>query len=86
MRALTHDVEGLSSQLARFDAGQAMCFDPHDQHWLLGVIESSFGALPPFNNIVRHMFACLEETSVAERSVMVAERSMRIKKHEAVSV
>ena len=41
-----------SSDLAKFDAGQAKCFLDRDRQKLWAVIEASFGTFEPFNKIV----------------------------------
>ena len=46
-----------SSDLAKFDAGQAKCFLDRDRQKLWAVIEASFGTFEPFNRIVRGIFA-----------------------------
>ena len=42
---------------ASFDAAKAKCFKAKDQQHLLGVIESGFGDLVPFNKVVRGLLA-----------------------------
>lgn len=43
----------LQTALSRFDAAKAQCFLPKDRHKLLGVIETAFGDLRPFNKLCR---------------------------------
>ena len=47
----------LINTLRKFDAREARCYEPTDQHILWAVIESSFGDLIPFNKLVRDIFA-----------------------------
>ena len=47
----------LINKLRKFDAREARCYEPTDQHVLWAVIESSFGDLIPFNKLVRDIFA-----------------------------
>ena len=42
---------------ASFDAAKAKCFKAKDRQHLLGVIESGFGDLVPFNKVVRGLLA-----------------------------
>ena len=42
--------------LNRFDAARAKCFLAADQEKLLAVIESGFGSLAPFNQLIRGVF------------------------------
>ncbi len=56
VRLLSGTDEGwLQQKLLKFDAGQALCFDPNDRERLWAVIEAAFGTFDPFNKIVRDM-------------------------------
>ena len=53
---LLGDADNLAQRLRDFDAADARCFDPNDQHKLMAVIEASFGTFSPFNKVVRDVF------------------------------
>eukprot|EP00746_Dinoflagellata_sp_MGD_P147978 gnl/MRDRNA2_/MRDRNA2_80263_c1_seq1.p1 gnl/MRDRNA2_/MRDRNA2_80263_c1~~gnl/MRDRNA2_/MRDRNA2_80263_c1_seq1.p1 ORF type:complete len:270 (-),score=38.57 gnl/MRDRNA2_/MRDRNA2_80263_c1_seq1:451-1185(-) len=46
----------------KFDAQQAQCFLAEDRDHLLAIIESGFGSLSLFSDLVRHIFSDMEKT------------------------
>ena len=59
--------------LNRFDAGRAKCFLVEDQEKLLAVIESGFGSLAPFNQLIRSVFRDARATHLESLVVASAD-------------
>ena len=47
----------IKAALAQFDAAQAQCTLARDRHRILAVIETAYGTVEPFNELVRDLFA-----------------------------
>ena len=68
--------EGARSKLATFDAAKARCFLPRDRQRMLAVIESAFGDLRPFNQVVRGILR-ERRSSFSKQGVEAVDASKR---------
>ena len=56
----------LTVELSRFDAARAKCFLATDRDRMLGVVESAFGELRPFNKLVRGLLTDSSQQTLSE--------------------
>ena len=60
------DLTDLTVELSRFDAARAKCFLATDRERMLGVVESAFGELRPFNKLVRGLLTDSSQQTLSE--------------------
>ena len=71
--------------LNRFDAGRAKCFLVEDQEKLLAVIESGFGSLAPFNQLIRSVFRDARATHLESLVVELHAKIDRLLQHHGAA-